>query len=259
MNARPSPLTVTVAQAAPRARDIEANVSHVVDTLGSTPTDLLVFPELFLSGYQTRDLPGVGLTLEDPRLQPLATACAEHQTGLLVGFVEMTTEGACDAYLAIDRDGRILPSIRKTHLFGDEASVFLRGAALEPIELCGVQVGVINCFEVEFPEVARTLAIRGAEILIAGSANMHPYEADHRIATLARALENRLPLAYANRVGAESGHDFCGASRLIDANGHILGQLDTDESSVLTTTFSVGARPTPETDMLAQRLPNLYA
>lgn len=259
MNARPAPLTVTVVQAAPRARDIDANLSHVVGALESTPTDLLVYPELFLSGYQTRDLPGVGLTIEDPRLRSLASACAEHQTGLLVGFVEMTTAGAYDAYLAIDRDGRILPSIRKTHLFGDESTVFLRGASMEPIELCGVQLGVINCFEVEFPEVARTLTLRGAEILITGSANMHPYEADHRIATLARALENRVPLAYANRVGAESGHNFCGASRLIDANGHILGQLDTGESSVLTTTFSVGARPTPETDMLAQRLPELYA
>lgn len=259
MNARPSPLTVTVVQAAPRARDLVANLAHVMDTLGSISTDLLVYPELFLSGYQTRDLPDVGLTLEDPRVRSLATACAEHQTGLLVGFVETTTTGAYDAYLAIDRDGRILPPIRKTHLFGDEASVFLRGESLTPIELCGVRVGVINCFEVEFPEVARTLAIRGAEILIAGSANMHPYEADHRIATRARALENRLPLAYANRVGAESGHDFCGASRLIDANGHILGQLDTDETGVLTATFSVGALPTPETDMLAQRMPDLYA
>ena len=252
------PLTVTVVQAAPVPRDLAANIAHVAETIASTRTDLLVFPELFLSGYQISDLAPIGITVDDPRLAPLASACAEHGTAVLAGFVETTAEGFTDAYLAIDRDGRILPPIRKTHLFGDEATVFLRGSSLAPVALCGVRVGVINCFEVEFPEVARTLALQGADLLVAGSANMHPFEQDHRIATLARALENRLPLAYANRVGAESGHHFCGASRLIDANGTVLGQLGTEETGSLTADLALGVQPAPETDMLAQRRPELY-
>lgn len=254
------PLSVTVMQAAPRAREIVPNVAHVRAALDSLTTDLVVYPELFLSGYEVTGLADVALTIEDPRLRPLAEACSARRTGLLVGFVEAAPHGGYyDSYLAIDRDGRILPPIRKSHLFGAERTVFLRGTSLAPIVLCGVRVGVINCFEVEFPEVARTLALRGAELLVVGSANMHPFERDHGIATLARALENRLPLAYANRVGAESGHEFCGASRIVDANGTVLGQLGGSESDSLTAMLTIGGSQPSETDMLAQRLPEFYA
>ncbi len=259
MTPAPSTRTVSVVQAAPRSRDLAANIAATVERIAGSGVDLVVLPELFLTGYQTVDLDEIGLTVADPRLAPLASACAEHRTALLVGFVETSAEGAYDAILAIDRDGRILPAIRKTHLFGDEGDVFRRGDTLDPIDLCGVRIGVLNCFEVEFPEVARTLVLKGAELLIAASANMHPYEPDHRIATIARALENRVPLAYANRVGSESDHDFCGASRLVAADGTVLGQLGTDDAGSATAELSIGAPTAPETDMLAQRRPELYA
>jgi predicted amidohydrolase len=152
----------------------------------------------------------------------------------------------------------VLPAIRKTHLFGDEREVFRTGDALTPVTLCGARVGVVNCFEIEFPEVGRTLALRGAELLVAGSANMHPYELDHRTAVTARALENRVPVAYANRVGSESGHDFCGSSRIVAPDGTTLAELDTETRGELTATLELGAGGSGATAMLAQRRPELY-
>ncbi len=265
-----SRLHLALFQESPVPRDLDANFARVAKAIVEVQADLLVFPELFLSGYQTERLGEIAIGIEDPRVGELARACRENRRGLLVGFVESGASGTAgssdsaagpeffDSYLAIDRDGQVLPTVRKTHLFGGEREVFAAGALLRPIDLCGTRVGVVNCFEIEFPEVSRTLAIRGADLLIAGSANMHPYELDHRAAAVARALENRIPVAYANRVGSESGHDFCGLSRVVDRDGRILAELDADESAMIGATVDLIPREGGPTDMLAQRRPELY-
>ncbi|SJN08536.1 5-aminopentanamidase / Aliphatic amidase AmiE [Leucobacter sp. 7(1)] len=260
-------LHVTVIQDAPRPRDLAANLRRVTAALASSAdTDLLLFPELFLSGYQTAGLAELALTHTDPRVIALATACRDAGTALLVGCIEAAPEGFFDAILAIDRDGTVRGMVRKTHLFGNESEAFRAGDTLTPITLCETTIGVVNCFEIEFPEVARTLVLRGAQLIAAGSANMHPYTLDHRIAATARALENRVPVAYANRVGTESGHEFCGGSRLVMADGGTLAELDSATSGVISGNLSLTDRsrtaatpPDPLTDMLSQRRPALYA
>ncbi|MFN6547632.1 nitrilase-related carbon-nitrogen hydrolase [Mycolicibacterium nivoides] len=255
----PNTLRLTVIQEAPRARDLERNISRVREDIAArNGTDLVVFPELFLSGYQTTGLDEIALTLDDPRITGLADCCRSTGTALLTGFVERGPGGYFDAYLAIDRDGTIKNSIRKTHLFGTEREAFLSGDVLEPVTLCDTKIGVLNCFELEFPEVTRTLVLRGAALLVAGSANMHPYERDHLIASSSRVLENRVPLAYANRVGNESGHSFCGSSRIIDRDGSVRAALNSVETGDLTVDLEVGLRGEGALDMLGQRRPELY-
>ncbi|MDH6196480.1 putative amidohydrolase [Mycobacterium frederiksbergense] len=255
----PNTLRLTVIQEAPRPRDLERNISRVGEGIAAARgTDLIVFPELFLSGYQTTALNEIALSLDDPRITGLADCCRSTGTALLAGFVERGPGGYFDAYLAIDRDGTIKNPIRKTHLFGTEREAFLSGDALEPVALCATKIGVLNCFELEFPEVSRTLVLRGATLLVAGSANMHPYERDHLIASSSRALENRVPLAYANRVGSESGHSFCGSSRIVDRDGSVLAALDSVETGGVTADVVVDLRHEGVIDMLGQRRPELY-
>lgn len=255
----PKTLRLSVIQEAPRSRDLERNFSRVGEGIAAAGgTDLVVFPELFLPGYQTTALDEIALRLDDPRITGLADRCRSTGTALLAGFVEHGPGGFFDAYLAIDRDGTIKDPIRKTHLFGTEREAFLSGDTLQPVTLCDTTIGVLNCFELEFPEVSRTLVLRGAGLLVAGSANMHPYERDHVIASASRALENRVPLAYANRVGDESGHSFCGSSRIIDRDGSVLAALNTVETGSVTAEVEVGVRSEGVVDMLGQRRPELY-
>ena len=255
----PRTLRIELRQEVPKPGDLSGNVDTVIRALDSCTAELLVFPELFLSGYDTRNLPELALAGDDALIGRLADACRSAGVALLVGFAERVVAGFFDSYLAIDRDGTVLDPIRKTHLFGTERDVFLAGNTLAPITLCGIRIGVINCFEVEFPEVARTLALGGAELLVSGSANMQPYELDHRIATEARAIENRLPLAYVNRIGEQDGHRFCGLSRLIDPDGTIRRQLDSSEAASICDEVTIGFRAADEVDMLAQRRPEIYA
>ncbi|HST43461.1 MAG TPA: nitrilase-related carbon-nitrogen hydrolase, partial [Conexibacter sp.] len=113
----------------------------------------------------------------------------------------------------------------KTHLFGAEAEAFAAGDELLVVELAGRRVAPLVCFDVEFPEPARALARAGAELLATLSANMEPYGPDHALAARARALDNRLPHVYVNRVGGEGGHRFVGGSAAIGADGAALAEL----------------------------------
>ncbi len=265
MRSTPPQLRVTVVQDSPTPRDLQANAQAIERVLRESDAYVVVFPELFLSGYQIERIDELQVDLDHEIIQHLAEVCRETGRGVLFGFIEPATGaggetiGSYNAYAAIDRDGTVLPAIRKTHLFGSEREVFVPGESIEPITLVDTRVGVINCFELEFPEVARTLALRGAEVFLTGSANMSPYFADHQIATHARALENRIPLVYANRVGTESGHAFCGGSRAISADGEVLKQLDSAERASFTVNLEIGAELDDEVLLLAQRRPELYA
>jgi predicted amidohydrolase len=252
-------LRVTVVQDLPFPRDLAANAATIERVLRESDADVVVFPELFLSGYQTQHLEELQLTTDHPLVTQIADTCRDLHRAALIGFTERGDSGPHNAYLAIDRDGTVLPAIRKTHLFGAERDTFVPGDRIEPITLAGVRAGVVNCFELEFPEIARTLALRGAEVLLAGSANMHPYLTDHQIATHARAIENRLPLVYANRIGHESGHHFCGGSRAVSADGEILAQFDTEQRGSFTVDLTLGTSVGDEVQLLGQRQPELYA
>ncbi len=94
----------------------------------------------------------------------------------------------------MDERGTIAAVYRKVQLFGgDESDAFVAGDELLVVEFCGVKVGLMICFDVEFPEVARSLARAGAELLVTISANMEPFGNDHAVFVSARALENGLP------------------------------------------------------------------
>jgi predicted amidohydrolase len=79
----------------------------------------------------------------------------------------------------IDGPGALVANYRKTHLFDAEAEAFTAGDELVVTQICGLTVGLINCFDMEFPEVARTLADAGAQLLVVSSANMDPFHHDH--------------------------------------------------------------------------------
>ena len=122
-----------------------------------------------------------------------------------------------DTTVVLAPDGALLTAYDKTHLFDREKAVFTPGAALEaPFAWSGVRFGVLCCFDIELPEPARTLALRGAQCLLVPSANMEPWGESHRAFVRSRALENHAFVAYANAVGAASGYVFEGGSCLVD-------------------------------------------
>jgi predicted amidohydrolase len=147
----------------------------------------------------------------------------------------------------VDQRGELAGTYRKTHLFGDERGVFVAGDELFVIELGGLKAGLMICFDVEFPEVARSLALAGAELLVTISANMDPFGRDHDVFAIARALENGLPHLYVNQVGAGEAFTFAGGTMAVSADGDRLAEAGASGEAIvrlrLDTTIGNPARP----------------
>jgi len=239
-----------LAQLDPAPRDVDANATRVVHALRDRPdADLAVFPELFLGGYTIDRLDELALSADARPLQAIADAAAATHTAVIVGFAERRADGIANALACIGADGGLEGVYRKTHLFGREGEAFVAGEEQLVVSLAGVLVGPLVCFDVEFPEPARAVARAGAELLVTASANMAPYWADHSLATRARALDNRLPHLYVNRVGLESGHRFVGGTRAIAPDGSVVIEASDSYEELLVT--GVGrSEPTPSIDYL---------
>ncbi|MCD6728379.1 MAG: hypothetical protein LT070_14215 [Solirubrobacteraceae bacterium] len=223
-------------QAAPTPGDLSANAARAAEIVRSAPdVDLVLLPELYLGGYDLEAARRHAVAVDDPVLEPLRAAAEQAGTAVLIGMAERLPDGAAaNSLLAIDERGRTAAVYRKTHLFGGEPGVFEPGDELVVVPLAGRRLGLLICFDIEFPEPARALAHAGADVLVAAVANMDPYERDHELASRARALDNRLPLLYANRVGRESGLTFVGRTRAVSPDGEVVAQAGRDGEELLT-------------------------
>jgi predicted amidohydrolase len=254
-------MKVVMAQIEPvygAAGDAE-RVSRIIEC--HPDADLALFPELCLGGYSTGDPSAVALAMDSPEIKVIRSACSANRTAAIVGFTErLDGEGNRfgNSAACIDEDGRLVAVYRKANLFGPaEREAFAPGGELRVIELCGRRFGLMICFDTEFPEPARQLCEAGAEVLVTIAANMRPYEDDHRLATRARALDNRRHHLYVNRVGSEVGHRFVGHSRAVGPDGSVLRELG-DLEGVLRIEFDPLLDSDSDTDYLDQvpaRLP----
>jgi (R)-amidase len=217
------------------AGDLAANAARAAEAIGSHPeADIAVFPELFLGGYDLGALAESARPAACEELQAVAAAAARASTAVVIGFAErLDGGGLANAAACIDADGELAHVYRKTHLFGAEQAAFEPGRELSVVDLASTAVGPLICFDVEFPEPARRLALAGAELLVTASANMEPFGDDHELASRARALENRLPHLYVNAVGTLAGNRFVGRSRAIGPGGEILVEAPEDAEALL--------------------------
>jgi predicted amidohydrolase len=142
----------------------------------------------------------------------------------VIGFPETDPgrDALYDSVSLISNDGRVVACYRKIHLFGEEHRYFAPGDQLTVVPLGDCSAGAMICFDVEFPEVARILALRGAQVLIVSSANMKPFETHQKAYLQTRALENHAFVALVNRVGSEEDVEFFGGSGVCDPFGRFL-------------------------------------
>ncbi|HET7313944.1 nitrilase-related carbon-nitrogen hydrolase [Salinisphaera sp.] len=248
-------LRIALAQKAPVVGETNANLVCVETTLAGRPdADLMVWPELYLCGYTTARAETLAESLAGDRVGRLRAAAERHETAIVIGFAERRDDGrVANSVLAIDRDGRIAGCYRKIQLFGDEAGAFTPGDHLEIVELAGVRVGLMICFDIEFPEIARALAVGGAELLLSVSANMRPFGPDHRLCVQARALENRRPHVYVNQVGQGETFLFTGDSCHADTAGRVRASCPPHAEALVLADVALAVETEVRPDYLALR------
>jgi predicted amidohydrolase len=246
-------------------RQTKANIETIGKIVVEHPSaDLIVFPELFLSGYTLSDIDELAVHLDGPELKMVADMARESSTALIFGAPERVSGGITNSAFCVDEQGTIAAVYRKVQLYGgEESEAFIAGNELLIVELCGLKMGLMICFDIEFPEVARALARAGAEMFVTISANMEPFGNDHAVFLLARALENGLPHAYVNQVGpGEKNLTFVGGSTVVSPDGEIYAQAGSSEEEILSVRLLLPAKSNLREDYLSQLrspMPNVKA
>jgi len=252
-------MKVALAQLAPTS-DREEDCGRVRETIGmSSGVDLVMFPELFVGGYASSGLEDRSIAATGPQMTDIASTCRESGTAAVVGFTEALGGGGfANSAACLNADGSLAGIYRKTHLFGPgEQAGFEAGDSLLLTRLCGRMLAPQICFDIEFPEPSRSLALAGAELLVSIAANMEPYANDHRLAVRARALDNRLPHIYVNRTGSEGGFNFVGESCVISADGTVVAEMGPEEGILEAVIPSPESDRDAQTEYLGQIRPNL--
>ncbi len=188
--------------------------------------DLLIAPELYLTGYNIGDrLRDLAEPADGPAAKRVAEIAAETGVALLYGYPEAARKKLYNAALLVDGTGAVRANYRKTHLFGpEEKRLFSPGDELVLVELGTLTLGLLICYDVEFPEAVRALVLAGADLIAVPTALMRPYENVPEQMVPARAFENQVFIAYANRCGQEGEVTYCGMSCIIAPDGKPLIQ-----------------------------------
>jgi 5-aminopentanamidase len=234
-----SQVRIGVAQFAPALGEFDQNVTMVLEALeeaGRLECDLVVLPECATSGFmlETREA-ALSCADEIPgsTTDAISAVAAAHGMHCVVGMLERDGDALHNSAVLIGPGG-LIGRYRKTHLprggvdrfvtAGDELKVFDT-----PIGRIGIEI----CYDLRFPEVTRALALKGAQIIA------HPTNwpvlalPTAEFVTRARAYDNRIVLATANRYGPDGWGEFCGHSQIVGLNGDRLAQAPGDRDAVL--------------------------
>ncbi|EAR50236.1 putative hydrolase [Oceanicola granulosus HTCC2516] len=223
-------LRIALWQGAGIAGDLDATLAEVArraDEAREQGAGLLVFPEGYLTGYHVPGLAPGGLPGVEAALEQVADIAARTGLTILMGTHLDTPDGLSNAAVAFGPDGRELGRYAKRMLFGGwEKDTFRPGAAPLRFECGGLRVGVVICYDVEFPELLRAEAEAGVDLVAVPTALMEPHERISRQVVPVRAMENQVFVAYANRAGTEPDLRFVGLSRICGPRGETLTEAD---------------------------------
>lgn len=260
-------MKVALVQFEPVFGDRDRNVGRLIRLCRQNPADLYVLPELAYTGYQfvsAEETRSLADDLESPRIDAFRAAAKDMDAAIVFGFPELSGASVYNASLAVLPDGRSY-LYRKTHLFYKENLYFSPGdTGFFVFEFRGARVGLAICFDWFFPESFRTLALKGVDIVAHCSNLVLPY---CQRADFAAAVQNRIFIATANRVGSEQREDetltFTGESVLVSPRGEYLLYGPEDGETVLVAEIdSEDARDKSVNrynDVLAMRRTDMYS
>jgi predicted amidohydrolase len=233
--------------------DIEATAEKVngwADAAAKENADIVIFPELILSaGYGLGDkFYDVAQPVPGPATEKLGKKARQHNMYIIAGIAELDRTGTVyNTAVILGRDGKLVGSYRKTHIFTMTESFFALGTELNVFDLDFGCVAIPICYDLEFPEPARILCLKGAEMLLTmtahwqGSGTVGTSENFIRTIYAARALENRVPVVLSNRVGYDPSLDdhFVGLSRIVDADGMTMASMSDDKEGLIVATLDL--------------------
>ena len=221
-------------------RDVNANLSFLDSTVRAEVaqgTELTIFPECFATGYcfdSLEEAREISEPVPGPITDRVARLCAELKTSVVFGMIESSGKHIFNTAVLIGPKG-LVGSYRKVHLpyLGVDRFTAPGDRPFEVLEVGGVRIGMLICYDGGFPEATRVLAVQGADLVVLptnwppGATCMAEFSIN------CRAMENGVYFAAVDRVGTENGFSFIGKSRICSPCGATMTSIDDDSSGVL--------------------------
>ncbi len=189
--------------------------------------DLIALPELAFTGYNIFErLDRLAQTIDGPIVTEAARLADKYNLHLLFGLAErQSNDELSNSAILLDDNGQHLATYNKRHLWDRENEFFIAGKKSCVVDTRFGKLGLMICYDNEFPEVARELAQAGAEVILSPTANMLPNAERQVLQIRARAMDNQCFVACINRSGVEDTLHYCGNSIVADPDGEVIGRL----------------------------------
>jgi predicted amidohydrolase len=263
---------VVAAQLAPTIADLEANRGLALSAIAeavSAGADVVVLPELITSGYMlasAEEAASVAIDTEHEILREWAAEAARADIVLAGGFCELGEEGSVyNSAVLFDKTG-LRAVYRKLHLWDAEKLIFAPGADPPPVIDTRVgRIAMVICYDLEFPELTRSIALAGAQLLLVPTnwplvARPQGERPPEVVIAMAAARVNRMAIVCADRVGPERGMEWTGGATIVGADGWVAAE--SREPGLLSADIDLESaldkRLTEHADAFADRRPEMY-
>jgi len=264
---------VAAGQMNPKLKRKDENLGkliRMVEVAADNGVKLIAFPELALTGLMFDGLEEASSVAEEipgPSTEKIASTCQGLDLNVVIGLIEREGDKFYNTSVLIGPSG-VIGKYRKTHCsaVGIDRYVQKGNDDFEVYETRFGKIGLVICYELRFPEIHRILALKGAEIIvnITNLACNAGLECHQDLLGPTRALENKVYLISASRVGSEREFTFLGRSQIINMNGEVITEASQEKEELIQGIIEPAkARDKrvewmPEQDLFADRRPELY-
>jgi predicted amidohydrolase len=236
--------------------------AQAASAMGAT---LLLCPECWLCGYNIGSGAADLAETSDGVSAVRIAACAQrHRIAIAYGYAERDRTGGSvfNSVQVIGANGQALAHYRKNHLFGpQERAVYQPGNGFEPpFPFEDFSIGLLICYDVEYPEAVRSLKLMGADLILVPTATTDEYGSVPRYIVPARAIENQLCVAYCNHSGVEHGMRFLGGSCVVGTDGSTIASAGSGDALLIAEIHASAQQACAAIyPYLQDRRPELYA
>lgn len=238
--------------------------SWINETMEKEKPDVLVLPEMWNTGFTLAELDKLADEDNEPTQSLLQKLAKQHHVNIVGGSIANKKEGKIyNTSLVINREGAVVHRYDKIHLVPMlNEHKYLTGGTnqIETFELEGIKMGVIICYDLRFPELARKLALEGAQILHVVAEWPLVRKNHWKYLQLARAIENQMFIVSSNITGSNDTETFAGTSMIIDPWGDVIkvGSEVKEETIIATLDLDAVPKIRESVPVFSSRVPKLY-
>lgn len=213
---------------------IEANLAKInghLETLAAEKVSLAVLPEMFSCSFDNENLKEHSKSTKKI-IEQLSAHAREYNMAIAGTLPEEVGGRIFNTMVFIDGDGKIKGKYRKLHLFRLTGEHLYYAAGNEIIIVDSIlgRIGLMTCYDLRFPELARALFRKGAELIVISAQWPEPRKEHWETLIRARAIENQMFMVCSNRTGKEAGLTFPGMSMIADPMGKLIAHAGNDDS-----------------------------